>query len=938
MNKLKKYSFRFKIYSLYTFAALVIVIIGYFLAPQILNFPPYSEDINFQKNVESIPHIYQYITVFIFFSLASIIIISILFKDIFKLMERNKIPKDINTIREKCFLYPEKIMIYQMIATFAMCTFAATMSPEASLIGNGKLFLFYITLVACSSVISSFLLTEWLRNFVIWSYKDETDFSFKFKKSKYENRLLGKILPLVIVLYIVIAFFAYSLATKEIGLRGYEYYKGEISRLDLKYLTLTEVIDKLETVPLWRSGDAYFYSNEGKFIGSNNRKISNFFTEYTKEFMTKMDGHVYDFFGIETEGYATIIKTIDGNQIYIGFIYETTDYNLLILIAIILLVSITISIIYLKSLLINTSRDIKLILKKLTDISAGDSIDYSEKIPISANNELGEIIATYNKIQDLNKDYVYQLNIATKQAERANQAKTDFLASMSHEIRTPLNAIVGFSQALAEENIPGEAKEEVNDIIMASNNLLEIVNGILDISKIEANKLEIVNTEYDAHRLMRDVIALTKARIASKPLDFRINIDPSMPEVLYGDHTRVKQIMINILTNAVKYTKEGYVDLTINTLIKDDICRLIISVEDSGIGIKPEDVDKLFTKFQRFELEKNVTTEGTGLGLAITKSLAELMGGKIVVQSKYGEGSKFTISLDQRIVAKTAETLKSEYDDDTTPFNAAGQRIMVVDDNKVNLKVAKRLLRDYNVEVVLVLSGQDCLNLILSGDKFDLILMDDMMPRMTGTEALKHLRNIIGFNTPIVALTANAISGMRERYLSLGFDDYLAKPIDRDKMHFILRRYLNETGEYVSNNLPLEDTQEININLITDNITVRNTEFLEVNGIDLSKGLELLGDMQTYEMTLEDFYEESKSRLELLNLYKEQNDMQNYAILVHAMKSDAKYLGFTKLAELSFNHEMASKENKTQYIDESYNDLTDEAARIMSVIKKYLGK
>lgn len=547
-------------------------------------------------------------------------------------------------------------------------------------------------------------------------------------------------------------------------------------------------------------------------------------------------------------------------------------------------------------------------------------------------------IIMYFTIENPDMKMIEQLNIATERAEKANRAKTDFLANMSHEIRTPLNAIVGFSQALAEENIPQEAKEEVNDIIMASNNLLEIVNGILDISKIEANKLEIVNTEYDSNKLMKDVISLTKARLASKPLDFKINIDEGMPEVLYGDHTRVKQIMINILTNAVKYTKEGFIDFTVSTFTQGDICRLIISIEDSGIGIKPEDVDRLFTKFQRFELEKNITTEGTGLGLAITKSLVELMGGKIVVQSKYGQGSKFIISLDQRVVAKTAEELRSEYDDDTTPFNAEGQRIMVVDDNKVNLKVAKRLLRDYHADIDLVLSGQACLDKILNGEKYDLILMDDMMPRMTGTEVLKNLKNIIGFNTPVVALTANAISGMRERYLSLGFDDYLAKPIDKDKMHFILRRYLNESGEYVEKNIEIEDTQDININLIADNIMVRNTDFLEANGVDLTRGLELLGDMETYEMTLEDFYEESKNRLEQLNNYKEKNDMQNYAILVHAMKSDSKYLGFTGLAELSFNHELASKENKIQYIDEHYNELTDEAARIMSIVKKYLGK
>ena len=541
------------------------------------------------------------------------------------------------------------------------------------------------------------------------------------------------------------------------------------------------------------------------------------------------------------------------------------------------------------------------------------------------------IFVMYFTIENPDMKLIEELNLAKEQAEKANRAKTDFLSNMSHEIRSPLNAIVGFSQALAEEDISNEAREEVKDIIMSSNNLLEIVNGILDISKIEANKLEIVNTEYDTKKLMKDVVSLTKARLASRPLDFKVDIDPSMPPVLYGDYVRIKQILINVLTNAVKYTKEGYIAFSVNTVVTGDVCRLIMSVEDSGIGIKPEDVDKLFTKFQRFELEKNATTEGTGLGLAITKSLVELMNGKIVVQSKYGEGSKFTVSIDQRIIPKTVEEIETTEDVNTNPFNASGQKILVVDDNNINLKVANRLLKDYAADVVLISSGQECINRILDGEHYDLILMDDMMPHMTGSETLKNLKNIFGFKIPVVALTANAISGMKERYLSLGFDDYLAKPINKDHLYKVLRKYLTENTNPLSVHTVKETVSEI-----PDN--THNREYLESMGVDINHGLELLGDMEMYDMTIAEFYKEFPDKIKKIEEFKNANDMPNYAILVHAMKSDSKYLGFMDLADIAYKHEMASKENNVSFVNENYEQLKREALKIYNITKEYIGE
>ena len=396
----------------------------------------------------------------------------------------------------------------------------------------------------------------------------------------------------------------------------------------------------------------------------------------------------------------------------------------------------------------------------------------------------------YFTIENPDVKMVKELEVAKNEAEKANHAKSEFLSSMSHELRTPLNAIVCFSELLeSKEGLDSESKDFARDIVSASHNLLDLVSGVLDISKIEAGKMELINKEYNSFELFNSLSTMVIPRIGDKPIDFKTVIASDIPPVLKGDTGKLKQIILNLLTNAVKYTDKGFIKYRVECIndFKNNQTKLIITVTDTGRGIKKEDIDRLFKKFERLEEDKNTSIEGTGLGLARTESLAELMGGKITVISDYGKGSTFKFVVVEEIVNKESNLVVNEQ----TTLNYEtfeGKKVLVVDDSKLNLKVAENVLKNFKVSTETVTSGLECLSCVNS-KKYDIIFMDIMMPNMNGVEVLKKLREE-KVNIPVIALTADAIEGQEEKYINEGFDGYLSKPIDKTKLKVILNKYL----------------------------------------------------------------------------------------------------------------------------------------------------
>ena len=478
-------------------------------------------------------------------------------------------------------------------------------------------------------------------------------------------------------------------------------------------------------------------------------------------------------------------------------------------------------------------------------------------------------LVMFHTIENPDLKLLRQMELAKDQAEKANRAKSDFLSSMSHEIRTPLNAIVGLSEdnLSYKEQLPPDVIENSEDIMSASQTLLEIVGNILDINKIEANKMEIVEAPYNFKEEIENLAKIDATRIGEKPIDFKVNIAEDIPYELLGDKIHMKEIVNNLLTNAIKYTDQGEIELNVKCINKGDISNLIISVKDTGKGIKADHINRLFNKFDRLDVELNTTTEGTGLGLAITKALVEMMGGKINVQSQFGEGSIFMVQVPQKISKlsgpiqvveqpKVESTIQSSVEPikpivesnligtvqeqqksniQNTSSIYGNKKILIADDNKLNIKVARKALQDFNFEIDECYDGVECLEKVKIGNEYDLILMDIMMPNMSGESALRKLKENPNFNIPTIALTADAVAGAEEKYKSEGFTDYIAKPFKKEQIQEKLETiFLNSTvsnTEKKINTVELNNdvTEEMVIDMEQDNDIVCNEEKINEN-------------------------------------------------------------------------------------------------------------
>ncbi len=561
------------------------------------------------------------------------------------------------------------------------------------------------------------------------------------------------------------------------------------------------------------------------------------------------------------------------------------------------------------------------------------------------------------------------------EARAANRAKSEFLSQMSHEIRTPINAIIGMNEMIMRESEDEQILEYADAVSNSAAALLSIVNDILDISKIEAGKMEIVAAQYEIASLAVDGYNMTVNRAEDKGLAFRVECDEALPVCLVGDMIRIRQIILNLLSNAVKYTESGQVILRMSgERTEDGQFALLIQVEDTGIGMKEESLQKLFGKFERFDLKRNQGIEGTGLGMAITRQLVELMSGTIEVNSTYGKGSVFTVKLPQKIADATPlgtfdinkQRVDKNVKHNSRKFSAETARVLVVDDVGMNLRVFQNLLKRNKVCVNLASSGQKCLEMVAS-TQYDVIFMDHMMPVMDGIETFHKMQELDrnpNKDTPVIMLTANALTGMRGKYLEEGFTDYLSKPVSGEALENMLMRYLpkdkiryeSENADQEQNGMIVEEglerngeqtgitagaCQEQDGNQAGQNPPAPDMEpgtglagFKKcVSDLDMATALDYCGGSEEFYIELLHDFANERTDEKLTALF-DKEDWKNYAVEVHGLKGVSRTLGLMELGDMAEKMQFAAQEPDPEYIGAHHEELLGKYGYIIKCISR----
>ncbi|MBQ8798313.1 MAG: response regulator [Lachnospiraceae bacterium] len=547
-----------------------------------------------------------------------------------------------------------------------------------------------------------------------------------------------------------------------------------------------------------------------------------------------------------------------------------------------------------------------------------------------------------------------ELEKAKEEAEQANRAKSQFLARVSHEIRTPINSLIGMNEMILRESAEDETKQYAGDVKDSAMLLLNIVNDILDSSKIESGMMELVPVRYEIGSLLNDIYNMTQLKAKEKGLSLEFEIDPNIPAEYFGDDKRIRQILLNLLSNAVKYTERGTVTLRISGKTEGKDCRLHCAVIDTGIGIKPEDMEAVKEVYRRVDEERNHKVEGTGLGINIVQQFLGMMGSELKIKSEYEKGSEFSFELLQQVInekpmgdfRKQLQQAEKGY---RSVFVAPEAKVLVVDDYVMNLKVAKQLMKQTKVKVFEAQSGEECLNLLRS-ESFHIVFLDHMMPGMDGIETLERIKEErLCENNPVIMLTANAIKGDRERYLEVGFDDFLSKPILPEKLDKMLLKHLpkqlirltedncDDVDDKKEESVKEEENETVKEEKVQDaKITTKQKLFSDLTKVlpelDYGKALMLCGGEESFLMELFELFINLPIKEEL-SRFRAENDYKNYCIRIHGFKNNAYPIGANALGDLAYEMEQMTRESMPEEIDELQKRLFDQYDRICEKYK-----